>query len=453
MIISKRIILKKNEPHRNRFNSILLLATILFTSIVDGTTNKNVSHHQAARSTPQLSSTATSISSPNYLYSSKNHPLKPLQTANAVAQVTSSNILSQYTLQNGSYFTHMTFDRRNSVLYAGASNRVLQLNYNLGILSTATTGPKADSPECHGVCPEDTETLETTNHNKILVVNEAGSTLIACGSVMQGSCYIYPTKSFPNSAEYINIPLAANDEFASTLAFIGPSKYNSWKKEDVLYVGATFTNVGDYRHEVPAISSRRLDDLNFAQFSFQQSIINIDVNHRDHFLVDYKYGFNTSDYAYFVIVQKKSHLAEEAGYVTRLARVCVSDPNYDSYTEITLQCKKRVISNDNDVDTTEINFNILRDAKVTPAGQRLAQQMSIKKDDQILVTVFSPAKDITNEPQSKSALCIYSLKDIDEIFTENIHMCFNGTTKDRNMGYISGTINDGKCPVVGVSFF
>lgn len=419
----------------------MLLATILIASVMwaaDGATS--ATYHKHSKRSPQLSSTATSISSPNY------HFLKP--AALTAQQITSSDILSQYTLPNGSYFTHLTCDRRNSVLYAGASNRILQLNYNLSQLAQAITGPKADSPHCHGVCPEDTETLETTNHNKILVVNEAGGTLISCGSVMQGSCYIYSLKKFPTSAEFINIPLAANDETASTLAFIGPSRYNSWKKEDVLYVGATFTNVGDYRHEVPAISSRRLEDLNFAQFSFQQSILNIDVNHRDHFLVDYKYGFNTTDYAYFVVVQKKSHVAEEAGYVTRLARVCVSDPNYDSYTEITLQCRKRGTS---DSDTVEVNYNILRDAKVTVAGQRLAQKMGIKKDDQILVAVFSPAKEITNEPQPRSALCLYSMKDIDEIFTENIHMCFNGTTKDRNMGYISGTINDGKCPVAGVS--
>lgn len=419
----------------------MLLSTLLIASVlwwVNAATS--TTNHKHGKLSPPLSSTATSISSPNY------HFLKP--SALTAQQITSSDILSQYSLPNGSYFTHLTCDRRNSVLYAGASNRIMQLNYNLSQLAQAITGPKADSPHCHGVCPEDTETLETTNHNKILVVNEAGGTLISCGSVMQGSCYIYSLKKFPTSAEFINIPLAANDETASTLAFIGPSRYNSWKKEDVLYVGATFTNVGDYRHEVPAISSRRLDDLNFAQFSFQQSILNIDVNHRDHFLVDYKYGFNTSDYAYFVVVQKKSHVAEEAGYVTRLARVCVSDPNYDSYTEITLQCRKR---GTRDSDTVEVNYNILRDAKITVAGQRLAQKMGIKKDDQILVAAFSPAKEITNEPQSKSALCLYSLKDIDEIFTENIHMCFNGTIKDRNMGYISGTINDGKCPVAGVS--
>lgn len=346
----------------------------------------------------------------------------------------------------------MAFDRRHSVLYAGASNRIVQLDYNLSLKGQATTGPKLDNPQCHGSCPEDTETHETINHNKILVVNEAGSTLITCGSVMQGSCYIYPTDKFPNSPQFIDIPLAANDEFASTLAFIGPSHYTPWTKEDVLYVGATFTNVGDYRHEVPAISSRTLSDLHFAEYTFKQTILNIDVNHRDHFLVDYKYGFNTSEYAYFVIVQKKSHLAEEAGFLTRIARVCVSDQNYDSYTEITIQCKKRLTTNENDVDATEINYNILRDAKVTPAGQRLASQMSIKRDDLVLVAAFSPSKEITNEPQSKSAVCLYSLKDIDETFTENIHLCFNGTVKDRNMGYISGLIDDGKCPIAGVSF-
>lgn len=362
-------------------------------------------------------------------------------TAAKQQSLLSLDIIHQYTLPNGSYFTHLTFDKRRSILYAGASNRILQFNRDLTLLSQAITGPKADSPQCHaGGCPDDIETMETTNHNKMLVVNQAGDTLIACGSIRQGSCELYKLSQFPQMPEYIGIPLAANDESASTYAFIGPSLYASWKKEDILYVGTTFTNVGDYRHDVPAISSRKLDDLNYAEFSIQQSNLNIDVKYRDHFLVDYVYGFNSSEYAYFVVVQKKSHLAEEAGYVTRLARICVNDPNYDSYTEITIQCRATIENR---------NYNILRDAKITIAGQRLGQQMGIKRDDTILVTVFSPAKDITNEPQSKSAMCIYSLKEIEEIFTENIHMCFNGSIKDRNLGYISGTINDGKCPPSG----
>lgn len=460
---------RKMTSFRKRNLLIILLITGIWITSSDATTTKHSAstkaknaptasvanadnHRQSPRSAQQLSSTATSISSPNYLYASKSHLLKSTSVTRSVLPVTSSDILAQYTLPNTSYFTHMTFDRRNSVLYAGASNRIIQLDYNLSVKGQAITGPKLDNPNCHGVCPEDTVTHETTDHNKILVVNEAGSTLITCGSVMQGSCYIYPTEKFPNSPQFIDIPLAANDEFGSTLAFIGPSQYTPWTREDVLYVGATFTNVGEYRHEVPAISSRHLNDLHYPEFQLKQAVLNIDVNHRDHFLVDYKYGFNTSEHAYFVIVQKKSHLVEEAGFLTRIARVCVSDQNYDSYTEITIQCKKRLSTNENDVDATEINYNILRDVKVTPAGIRLAQQMGIKRDDLVLIAAFSPSKEITNEPQSKSAICLYSLKDIDETFSENIHMCFNGTVKDRNMGYISGTIDDGKCPIAGVSF-
>ena len=92
----------------------------------------------------------------------------------------------------------------------------------------------------------------------------------------------------------------------------------------MLYVGTTFTDHGDYRHDVPAISSRwtlqvltlypsstcrNLYDLNFAEFSFsKQSLLRIDVKYRDHFLVDYVHGFNSSTHVYFVTVQKKSYL-------------------------------------------------------------------------------------------------------------------------------------------------
>ena len=64
------------------------------------------------------------------------------------------------------------------------------------------------------------------------------------------------------------------------------------------------------------------------------------MKYRDQFLVNYVYGFNSSSHIYFVTVQKQSHSAgeEEKGYITRLARVCVTDANYDTYTEVTLQC-------------------------------------------------------------------------------------------------------------------
>lgn len=367
-------------------------------------------------------------------------------SATIPSSTSGSSSMGQGNGSSKNYLTHLAYDYKRNVFYAGATNKILQLNENLRVLSQALTGPKHDSPLCHASgCSVDVETSLVNNHNKILIVSYArgDGILIACGSIRQGACDIYNLARFPKNPLFIDIPLAANDEYASTYAFVGPAKY-SWKKEDILYVGTTFTNVGDYRHDVPAISSRRLDDLNYAEFEIKQSIINIDVKYRDHFLVDYIYGFNSSEYAYFTIVQKRSHLAEEAGYVTRLARICITDSNYDSYTEITIQC----LATHNNID-----YNILRDAKITEAGQKLSQQMGIKKGEQILVTIFSPSREITNQPEDKSAMCVYSLKEIEEVFNENIHLCFNGTIKDRNLGYISGTIDDGRCPGVSSRSF
>ena len=47
---------------------------------------------------------------------------------------------------------------------------------------------------------------------------------------------------------------------------------------------------------------------------------------------------------------------------------------------------------------------------------------------------------------TSSAVCIFSLSEIDRRFDENIHNCLNGSTIHRNMEYISGTISEGKCP-------
>ncbi|KAF2885610.1 hypothetical protein ILUMI_20552 [Ignelater luminosus] len=340
-------------------------------------------------------------------------------------------------------FSHLAVDHQTGRLFAAATNRLLQLDSDLHLEHVVTTGPRNDSPLCHatGCQGTDIPTSLMDNYNKILVIEPEKRMLISCGSLSQGACYKYKLSNISAPAEFIPISIAANDEIASTYAYIGPRNYNPWGRPHVLYVGTTFTNNGEYRHDVPAIASRDLDTLEIAEFSFsKQSLLNIDVKYRDHFLVQYIYGFNASDYAYFVIVQKQSHLPgqEEQGYVSRLSRMCINDANYDSYTEVTLQC----------VDGDR-RYNLVQDAKIATAGTELASALGVPSGTAVLVTVFRPARGITNEPQPHSALCLYPLRDIEAKFNENIHMCFNGSVKYRNMGYISGPIQDGKCPSAG----
>ena len=137
-------------------------------------------------------------------------------------------------------------------------------------------------------------------------------------------------------------------------------------------------------------------------------------------------------------MQKKVHLPghEEQGYVTRIARVCVTDGNFDTYTEITLQCGE-----------DGGRFNIVQDAYLVDSSSSLAQNIHSAQNDSFLVTSFGKSRGSSNEAlNTSSAVCIYSLADIDRRFDENIHNCFNGSMRHRNMEYISGTISEGKCP-------
>ena len=347
-------------------------------------------------------------------------------------------------------FQHLTSDASTGRMYVGAVNRLFQLDSNLQVEAVVTTGPMLDSPHCHASgCPaEDVDTVQTDNANKVLIVDRDARTLLACGSIYQGACSKYKLANISANAEFISRNVAANDDHSSTFAFIGPEHYNPWGRSNVLYVGTTFTTVGEYRHEVPAISSRNLYDLDFAEYSFtKQSMLHIDVKYRDHFLVRYVYGFNASDFAYFVVVQKKSHLPgeEELGHVTRLARTCISDANYDSYTEVTLQCGGGADG--------QGSYSLIQDVKLAPAGQDLANSLGLSVGDPVLVGVFSPSKGISAEPTNQSAVCVFSVADIEARFNENIHMCFNGSMQSRNMEYISGPILDGKCPKAGVTTF
>jgi len=346
-------------------------------------------------------------------------------------------------------FRHLTMDPSTGRIYAGGVNRLFQLDSSLSVEASVATGPVVDSPQCHasGCVPSSgVDAVATDNVNKVLIVDRDARTLLACGSTSQGACTKYRLSNISSEPEFISRNVAANDETASTFAFIGPEHYNPWGRSNVLYVGTTFTSVGEYRHEVPAISSRNLYDLDFAEFSFtKQSTLHIDVKYRDHFLVKYVYGFNASDFAYFVVVQKKSHLPgeEESGYVTRLARTCISDANYDSYTEVTLQCGGGADG--------QGAYSLVQDAKLAQAGPDLANSLGLSTGDPVLVGLFSPPKGIGSpEPSHQSAVCVFSIADIEARFNENIHMCFNGSLQSRNMEYISGPILDGKCPKAGV---
>jgi plexin A len=63
------------------------------------------------------------------------------------------------------------------------------------------------------------------------------------------------------------------------------------------------------------------------------------------------------------------------------------------------------------------------------------------RNESFLVTAFTNGKGPEDGgPEVSSAVCAFSLAQINRIFDENIHNCFNGSMGHRNMEYISGPI-------------
>ncbi|KAH6928294.1 hypothetical protein HPB50_013957 [Hyalomma asiaticum] len=378
-----------------------------------------------------------------------------LHAAEAARLVSSADdgVVASYRSYNESVnFTHLVLDRAGGRLYLGATNRLYQLDAaRLQLQVDLATGPVQDSVQCSPASCDGYPTVPTNNVNKVLLIDPVAQKLIVCGSARQGACQRHSLSDVAEKEPLVPTPVAANDENSSTFALIAPSHYYG-RDSRALYVATTNSRQGPYRDMVPAICTRSLEPeserFRIIEQSFSETA-RIDMAHhiKDYYLVRYVYGFHTDEYVYFATVQRKSHLraSEELGYISRLARVCTSDPGYNTYTEVTLQC----------VGADGTDYNLLQDAVVFDAGDDLSRELRLPlgggggRRRRVLAAVFALSRDHTARSARRSALCLYPLRDVERRFTENIHMCYNGSVLTRNMDYIAGSVQS--CPEPGQS--
>ncbi|KPM05316.1 plexin B-like protein 1 [Sarcoptes scabiei] len=320
-----------------------------------------------------------------------------------------SPILKTYSTSNKNInFTHIEFDPITGNVYVGASNWIFQLeSRSLRVEHAVRTGPIRDSPvcppsDCTGV---DLNFVQITNNiNKILLVEPYARMLVVCGSVHQGGCTRHRLDDISQHEDLVPLPVAANDENSSTIAFVGPARYFGVQLTPILYVAATDTRLGPYRDMVPSIAGRSLESsrlFTIIDRGFADSArVDISSNIRDYFLVHYVYGFYANDYVYFAQVQRKSYLR--------------------TMEEL--------------------------------AGTDLTESLRLESGSLVLIGVFTNSRqDHTNKPGGRSAVCVFPIAQIEQSFTENIHLCYNGSVFSRNMDYIAGSVN--QCPEPGVGGF
>jgi len=361
----------------------------------------------------------------------------PVEPDGSDSTVLDPRIVSQFhaeagfSEEEGPQFNNLVLDMTMGRLYIGAVNRLYQLDQDLELLMETVTGPHPDSPHCFAKlsCPSGVNREMSNNVNKALLIDYGDSRLIDCGSIFQGLCTVRSLNNISVVEAEIMEPVVANNPTASTVAFISPGTPNYMKQ--VMYVGVTYTGEGPYRSEVPAVASRSLDSGSFFQIAqtTETTGTRMFVNSlaRERYPINYIHGFNSEGFSYFLTTQMME--TRPSPYHSRLVRVCDEDSAYNSYTEIPIQCVSQ-----------DLNYTLVQAAYVGKPGSDLAAELGITPQDDVLFGVFSTPDqsegELTSKPSQQSALCVYSLKSIRSMFTNNIQKCMSGEGM-RGLDFIS----------------
>lgn len=316
---------------------------------------------------------------------------------------------------------HVVINQASGDVYVGATNTIVKLTANLTWQFNTTTGPHMDNPLClpDTLCSHPRKL--TDNVNKLLIINYQANSLITCGSVFLGRCQLRDLKTLTNQQEP-SISVASNDPNATTYGFIGSGPDH----ENVLYVGATHTQHGggDWYKVVLAISTRRLTHISVTEVALSlYDNTNSQFNYDDpNYYIDYKYGFISGNYSYFLTVQKgvtiQGYTATiDQRYESRVVRLCSADATYTSYVETPLKCLGR----------NNVNYNLLQAAYTIKPGSALARSLGITTKDDIIMGVFATSTSSSSkEAGYASAVCLFTVGEVNRILKETIRKCLTG---------------------------
>ena len=197
----------------------------------------------------------------------------------------------------------------------------------------------------------------------------------------------------PEEKQYV----AANDPNATTVGLVvGPHK---GKRDSVLYVGRGYT---DSR---PPISTHNL--ASDPVFSYEESAklaVAECLSEYDHHFVTV---FSRRGFVYFLFYRRDLNATSQE-YKTYAARLCLDDHSYHSYVEVPLVCHSSSSSPGR-------NYTLLQAAQV-------GQGKGLEED--ALLGVFSTEPSPPGSPPEDSALCIYSLDQLDQLINSTRDLCY-----------------------------
>ena len=333
---------------------------------------------------------------------------------------------------SNSDLTNIAVENRTGVVYLGGVNSITKLSPDLKLLKAIKTGPLNDNEKCF---PPDVmssckfKRKLTDNINKILILYEQKDQLIACGSVYKGFCEMRNLSTLV-SLKWTGYFIASSDNH-SAVGMIAPSINGNLK----FYVGASWTKsdieLGRNTFGVYAFVSRNIE-IDNEKFGFGLLTLSIDdigvdmKNVKDGWNIKCQFVFSSGFFSYFVFSFGENSQAKQ----TAIGRVCQKRGTYDSYVQIPLECKS----------ANGTNYNLIQSAVVSQAGAALAENLGIKANKDVLFAVFAKSDSLTSfSPSSESAVCVYSVEELDKTFRENIELCVKTQVKSKELPWLKMT--------------
>lgn len=335
--------------------------------------------------------------------------------------------------RRGWALNHLTVHQSTGALYVGAVNRIYKLSANLTLLVSHDTGPEYDNKACYPpliVQPCSEPLASTDNVNKLLLIDYSHNRLLACGSLYQGVCKLMRLDDLFILVEPTHKKehyLSSDNRTGTMFGVVVPSQ----GQDATLYIG---TAVGGKQDYFPTISSRKLprDPESSAMLDYElhtdfvSSLIKIPSDTLallPHFDIYYIYGFASGSFVYFMTVQPETpENGMPAGtspgdlfYTSRIIRLCKGDKKFHSYVSLPVGCVHR-----------GEEYRLLQAAYLSKAGRVLAKSLNISAQEDVLFAVFSKGQKQHHDPPDHSALCVFTIQDINTHIKERLQSCYQG---------------------------
>ncbi|XP_078732617.1 plexin-A1 isoform X1 [Lampetra fluviatilis] len=325
---------------------------------------------------------------------------------------------------------HLVVHNTTGDVYVGAVNRIFKLSSNLSLLRTHETGPSRDNKKCYPPptiqnCNHDL--APTSNVNKMLLIDYAENRLVACGSLFQGICQLLRLDDLFKLGE----PNHRKEHYFSSVnesgTMFGVIIAGKGGRHERLYVGTPIDGKSEY---FPTMSSRKLtpnaEDAEMFSYVYQDEFLSSQLkipsdtlSTTPSFDIFYVYGFTVGKFVYFLTLQPDIGVHADSSsdqfYTSKVVRLCVDDSIFYSYVELPIGCVK-----------DGIEYRLVQGAYLAKPGRVLAQSLGVTPDDHVLFAVFAKGQKSWRRPPKESALCVFTLRAINDVVKERVQSCYRG---------------------------